>query len=178
MLHLLFFRGHGIVPVLVRLFCWHWWRSQRWRDVPAHVAVAVPASTDSNALYEYEAVVTGIQVSLLAREDIQKLNGLIASIQLDVPDPEAASRWLDSQVGHRYGFEAVALTGLAVLSPTWLDMLWARCWARLQGGKSGRTAPLHCSLLCLNALRAGGFDTAKFPDFPPVSPNDLLRNLK
>lgn len=175
MLHLLFFRGHGLVPVLVRLFCWRWWRGQRWREVPAHVAVAVP--TSANALHEYEAVVTGIQVSLLAQEDIPKLNGLIASIDLDVPDPESASRWLDLQIGRRYGFEAVALTGLAVLSPAWLDLIWARCWARLQGGRSGRTSPLHCSLLCLGALEAAGFPT-NFPGFPPVSPNDLMLGLK
>lgn len=175
MLHLLFFRGHGIVPVLVRLFCWHWWTCQHWRDVPAHVAVAVPTST--NALYEYEAIVSGIQVSLLAREEIPKLTGLIASVEMKVPNPEAASQWLDSQVGQRYGFEAVALTGLAVLSPSWLDLTWARCWASLQGGKSGRTSPLHCSLLCRRALEAGGYKTT-LPDFPPISPNDLMLGLK
>lgn len=176
MLHLLFFRGHGIVPVLVRLFCWRWWRGQRWSDVPAHVAIALP--TSGKTLHEYEAIVTGIQVSLLDPGTIPALNGLIACIKVEVPDIEASRRWLDEQVGQCYGFEAVALTGLTVLSPAWLDLIWARCWAKLQGGRSGRTSPLHCSLLCLKALHAGGFTGDELPDFPPASPNDLMLGLR
>ena len=177
MLHLLFFRGHGLVPVLVRLFCWRWWLGQHWRDVPAHVAVAVPASTNANALYEYEAVVTRIQVSLLARKEIPKLNGLIACVDIEVPDPRQAHAWLDLQIGRRYGFEAAALTGLGIVSPPALDRWWRRIWEHLSGGRSGRTAPLDCSLLAQMALRAGGLDLLGREDGLPVSPNDLLKNL-
>jgi hypothetical protein len=178
MLHLLFFRGHGLVPVFVRLLCWHWWRGQRWQAVPAHVAVAVPASTDTNVLYEYEAVVTGIQVSLLAREEIQEINPLSSCVELRVPDPAQAHAWLDLQIGRRYGFETAALTGLGIVSPPALDRWWRRIWEHLSGGRSGRTAPLHCSLLVQMALRAGGLDLLGRGDGLPVSPNDLLRNLK
>lgn len=170
MLHLLFFRGHGIVPVLVRLFCWRWWGGQRWRDVPAHVAI-----WDTEEGIEYEAIVTGIRSGRL--ESAESLPGLIESVPVALPEPDLARRWLMQQVGKRYGFEAVALTGLTVLSPSWLDLIWARCWARLQGGRSGRTSPLHCSLLCLGALEAAGFPT-NFPGFPPVSPNDLMLGLR
>ena len=171
MLHLLFFRGHGLVPVLVRLFCWHWWRGQRWREVPAHVAI-----WDRDTWTEYEAIVTGIRSGHLA--GIQETSGLIGIIPVSVQHPDAARAWLDDQVGKPYGFLAVTATGLGILSPPALDRLWRTLWERLAGGRAGRTAPLDCSLLAQMALRAGGLDLLGRDDGLPVSPNDLLRNLK
>lgn len=175
MIRLLFFRGHGIVPILVRLLTWHWWRGQHWSQVPAHVAIAIPAG---RVLHEYEAIITGVHVSLLAITDVPQLNGLIADVPVDVPLLGAAGHWLDAQVGKPYGYLAVAATGLGIISPPWLDRWWARGWEHLAGGKSGRSAPLNCSLLCQLALRAGGLDIPGRQDGLPVSPNDLLRILQ
>ncbi len=175
MVHLLFFKGYGIIPILVRLLTWHWWHGQRWSQVPAHVAITIPAG---NAMHEYEAVITGVHVSLLAPSDLPTLNGLIADVPVDVPLPHETVRWLDAQVGKPYGYLAVAATGLGIISPSWLDRWWARGWEHLAGGKSGRTAPLNCSLLCQLALGAGGLDIQGRQDGLPISPNDLLRILQ
>lgn len=171
MLHLLFFRGYGLVPVLVRLICWHWWHGQKWREVPAHVSV-----WDAEEGLEYEAIVTGIRSERL--ESIESLTGLIEALPVAVPEPELSRRWLMQQVGRPYGFLAATATGLGILSPPALDRLWRTLWERLSGGKGGRTAPLDCSLLAQMALRAGGLDLLGRADGLPVSPNDLLRNLK
>ena len=189
MVHLLFFRGHGIVPILVRLLTWHWWRGQHWSQVPAHVALAIPAGRVLHAelpsyaaklpsYAEYEAITTGIHVSMLAESDMPRLHGLIDDIPVEVPLPHETVRWLDAQVGLPYGYLAVAATGLGIVSPPWMDRCWLRLWERLAGGKSGRTAPLNCSLLCQLALRAGGLDVQGRQDGLPVSPNDLLLILK
>ncbi len=175
MLHLLFFKGHGLIPILVRLITWHWWLGQRWSQVPAHVAITIPAG---RVLHEYEAIITGVQVTLLAESDVPRLNGLIADIPMDVPLLGAAVRWLDAQVGKPYGYLASAATGLGIISPPWLDRWWRRGWEHLAGGKSGRTAPLNCSLLCQLAIRAGGLDIQGRKDGLPVSPNDLMRILQ
>ncbi len=175
MIRLLFFRGHGIIPILVRLLTWHWWHGQHWSRVPAHVAITIPVW---NALAEYEAIITGVQVTLLAESDLPTLNGLIADVPVDVPLIGAAQHWLDAQVGRPYGFLTSAATGLGIVSPPWLDRWWARGWEHLAGGKSGRTAPLNCSLLCQLALGAGGLDIPGRSDGLPVSPNDLLRILQ
>lgn len=170
MLHLLFFRGHGLVPVLVRLFCWHWWHGQRWRDVPAHVAI-----WDRDNKTEYEAIVTGIRSGQL--DGLNKLSGLVEMIPVSVPHPDAARAWLDEQVGRPYGFLAATATGLGILSPPALDRLWRTLWEHLSGGRSGRTAPLDCSLLAQMALRAGGQNILGRDDGLPVSPNDLFLSL-
>ncbi|WP_394794882.1 hypothetical protein [Armatimonas sp.] len=175
MIHLLFFKGYGIIPILVRLLTWHWWLGQRWSQVPAHVAIAIPVGS---TLSEYEAIITGVHVALLAPSDVPRLNGLIAAVPVEVPQPAATQRWLDAQVGKPYGYLAAAATGLGIISPPWLDRWWRRGWERLSGGKSGRTAPLNCSLLCQLALGAGGLDTPGRQDGLPVSPNDLMRILQ
>ncbi len=170
MLHLLFFRGHGLVPVLVRLFCWHWWHGQRWREVPAHVAI-----WDAEEGLEYEAIVTGIRSGRL--DSLDGLSGLIEALPVALPEPNLARRWLMQQVGRPYGYLAVAATGLGILSPPALDRLWRTLWEHLSGGRSGRTAPLDCSLLAQMALRAGGQNILGRDDGLPVSPNDLFLSL-
>lgn len=171
MLHLLFFRGHGLVPVLVRLFCWRWWQGQHWRDVPAHVAL-----WDRDTWTEYEAIVTGIRATHLS--GLQETSGLVGVLEVSLPHPDAATAWLGDQVGKPYGFLASAATGLGILSPPALDLWWRWLWRHLSGGKAGRTAPLNCSLLCQLALRAGGLNLVGREDGLPVSPNDLLLTLK
>ncbi len=182
MVHLLFFKGYGIIPILVRLLTWHWWHGQHWSQVPAHVAITIPAGRVLHAelpsYAEYEAIITGVHVSLLAITDVPQLNGLIADVPVDVPLPHETVRWLDAQVGKPYGYLASAATGLGIVSPPWLDRWWRRGWEHLAGGKSGRTAPLNCSLLCQLALRAGGLDIPGRQDGLPVSPNDLMRILQ
>ncbi|WP_395089279.1 hypothetical protein [Armatimonas sp.] len=163
------------MPLMIRLLTWHWWRGQRWRQVPAHVAIAIPVGS---TLSEYEAITTGVHVSLLAESDVSRLSGLIADLPVEVPLLGATVRWLDAQVGKPYGYLASAATGLGIVSPRWLDRWWARGWERLAGGKSGRTAPLNCSLLCQLALKAGGLDIPGRQDGLPVSPNDLMRILQ
>ena len=148
MLHLLFFRGHGLIPMLVRLFCWHWWRGQRWRDVPAHVAI-----WDTEEGIEYEAIVTGIRSERL--ESIECLSGLIEALPVEVPEPEITRRWLMQQVGRPYGFLAVTATGLGILSPPALDRLLRTLWERLAGGRAGRTAPLDCFAPCSDGAASG-----------------------
>ena len=182
MIRLLFFRGHGIVPILVRLLTWHWWIGQSWGQVPAHVAIAIPAGRALHAelpsYAEYEAIITGVRVSLLAPSDLTTLHGLIADVPVDVPLIGAAQHWLDAQVGKPYGYLAVVATGLGIVSPPWLDRWWRRGWEHMAGGKSGRTAPLNCSLLCQLALGAGGLGIPGRRDGLPVSPNDLMRIIK
>lgn len=170
-LTVLAFRGHGIMPVLIRLFCWHWRQGQRWSEVPAHVAI-----WDEAGAAEYEAIVTGIKRSELASLD--GLRGLTHTIRVEVPDMAGTRVWLEEQVGREYGYLAVAATGLGILSPPSLDRVWRCWWERLSGGKSGRTAPLDCSLLAQMALRAGGVEMLGRRDGLPVSPNDLVLELK
>lgn len=170
-LSLLFFRGHGIVPVLVRLCCWQWWLGQRWCDVPAHVSI-----WDRAEGIEYEAIVSGIHSSTLPSLD--GITGLIDNVVVVVPGLDQSRHWLTLQVGKPYGFLAAAATGLGILSPPALDLLWLRIWANLAGGRSGRTAPLDCSLLAQMALIAGGLDVPGRADGLPVSPNDLMMGLK
>lgn len=130
-IHLLFFKGYGFVPLMIRLLTWHWWRGQRWRQVPAHVAIAIPVGS---TLSEYEAITTGVHVSLLAESDVSRLSGLIADLPVEVPLLGATVRWLDAQVGKPYGYLASAATGLGIVSPRWLDRWWkvrANCATQL-----------------------------------------------
>ena len=172
MLSLLFFRGHGIVPVLVRLFTWKWFYAQKWKDVPSHVAIVV--DSEYGVKRKYEAVVTGIQSAAFSYSEIENDKSLIAEIKLPFSDVAASRKYLDSQVGDRYGFEVVAITGLAVLSPPWVDAVLAFVWTRLMGGRNGETCPLHCSLLAKMSMSAGGFVFEKGTDNMPMSPNDLF----
>lgn len=171
MLYLLCFRGSGIVPLLVRLFCWHWWQRQRWSDVPAHVAI-----WDRDNQTEYEAIITGVRKGQLT--ELQQITGLIEAQPVELPYPDAARAWLNEQVGKPYGYLAALATGLGILSPSWLDCWWRYGWERLAGGKSGRTAPLDCSLLAQFALKKGGYIVLGRSDGLPVSPNDLHLYLK
>jgi hypothetical protein len=125
---------------------------------------------------EYEAIVTGIKRSGL--DTLEGLCGLTDTIRVEVPDMAAARMWLAEQVGREYGYLAVVATGLGILSPASLDRVWRCWWERLAGGKSGRTAPLDCSLLAQLALRAGGVEMLGRRDGLPVSPNDLVLELK
>jgi hypothetical protein len=125
---------------------------------------------------EYEAVVTGIKRSEL--DTLDGLRGLTDAIRVEVPDVAATRGWLAEQVGREYGYLAVVATGLGILSPPSMDRVWKCWWERLAGGKSGRTAPLDCSLLAQLALRAGGLEMQGRRDGLPVSPNDLVLELK
>lgn len=159
-----FFKGRGLVPVLVRAVTWRWREGQAWGSVPAHCAFIVwPV--------EYEAIITGIRKS-----EGWQLSGVVGRVGVSVPRLDDTIEWLDMQVGKPYGFLACALTGAGHLLPANARRL-SRLWERMAGGKSGRTAPLNCSLLCQFALLCGGLPVRGREDGLPVSPNDLLRIL-
>jgi hypothetical protein len=160
-LHVLAFKGRGPVALLVRLLTWKWWTGQKWDDTPAHVALfwSVPGG-----YIEIEAIVTGIR-----RGELAELPSVGVVLQINCYDEGAGYRYASQAVGLRYGFEAAAITGLASLCRT----LAARLWASLA---SGRTAPLHCSLLALNTLKAAGYVMPSVA--VPPSPNELMLWLK
>lgn len=159
---LLFFRGRGPVAVAVRLLTWRWWLGQVWASVPAHVALFFPRE---NGWQEIEAIVTGIRSGDLAA---LPTSGVIC--QINCHDTEGKG-WLYAAgtVGRRYGFEAAVATGIGSLFRTMAARLWA-------GLESGRTAPLHCSLLALNTLREAGYTMPSYT--VPPSPNELMLYLK
>lgn len=168
--YLLFFKGHGVAPLLIR---WLTWRGgEAWSSVPSHVAICF---ANYGGWSEYEATITGIHQRFV--RDF-KLHGLIEAVKVELPDEDAAQQWVGSKVGKPYGYLAVISTGLGIVSPPWWDRLWARLWEHLAGGRGGRTAPLDCSLLAQLTLKAGGLDVPGREDGLPVSPNDLYLNLK
>lgn len=165
---LIFFTGHGFIPVMIRVFCRRWRDAQPWEEVPAHVVI-----WDRSLQRETEATVKGIRSTRL--ETLAGLHGVCKIVPINVPNIEGAREFLESQENERYGFEAVVLTGLAEVSPNWIDRIWLKCWSSLRGGKGGRTSPLHCSLLCHKALEAGGVPVHNIRrDGLPLTPNDLL----
>lgn len=164
--HLLFFRGHGWIPVLTRLLTWEWWRGQKWRDVPAHVAIFW--DNGPSGWIEIEAIATGIrrgELTVLPGSD----DGVCAQINLSDGGPDALL-YASQQVGRRYGFETAALTGLAAIPAAneYAQTLWSQL-------ASGRTVPLHCSLLAAGALKAAGYELPKWET--PPSPNQVYRYL-
>ena len=169
MIRIYFFRGSGLVPLIVRLFCWKWWIGEKFSQVPAHCSLVMKAGS---YLVEFEATVKGISCHHVP----DKMSGVIHYVDLAVPDERVALSWLSDKIGSRYGFEAVAIDGISVVAPPWVDKCMALVWRRLE---KGRSSPLHCSLLCLGAINASGFSPVPSrPDGLPVSPNDLLISLK
>lgn len=168
-LSLLFFRGHGAIPCLIRLATWRWWLGQRWEDVPAHVAI-----WDERTSVEWEAVVFGIRKGPLSDAAHNALSGLIATVQVEIPDYATTVRWLNAQVGRPYGFAAVAITGAGIIAPRAADRALAWLWRGMAGGKGGRSVPLDCSELVRGALAAGGAPLIGRADGLPMSPNDVL----
>ena len=169
-----FWRGRGLIPVLIRLFSRH--RGQAWADVPAHCAVLLE---DSEGFTEYEAISTGIRRGEITRQELDE--GTVAPmvmIPVTVPNFDAMVQYLNEQVGQRYGYEAVAATGLAIVAPSWLDRWLSWSWLHLAGGRSGRSCPKDCSLLVWWALSHAGLTLPGREDGLPVSPNDLLQLLK
>ena len=178
---LLFFRGctiipdgfKSIVPTIVRLCTWPKNRIH-FNNVPAHVAIV------ANDV-EYEAVVSGIRKSELKSDFDGKFYGLrnlVAQIQFEVDDNlnDKLAWFLDAQVGQRYGFETVAITGIGNLRGE-PPLFTKRLWEKLS---SGRTSPKHCSYLCQLALKEIGIDVKRHDNLP-MSPMDLLdavRNIK
>lgn len=176
MLRLLFFRGHGIVPILVRLFTWRPLSGQRWKDVPAHVAIVT--NSPDGIPRKYEAVITGIQSTVFIESENSADKSVIAEFSFISDTGFSAYHYLEDQVGDRYGFEAVALTGMTVLAPRRIDKKLASIWAKMYGGKNGETCPLHCSLLAKKAMEAAGLpDVRPRKDGMPLSPNDLMTGL-
>lgn len=169
MIELYFFRGRGTVPFIVRLFCWRWWLGQKFSQVPAHCSAVIATG---ETIIEFEATVKGITCDFFH----EKVTGVISSIRLEVPHHNTALYWLAMKCGTRYGFEAVAIDGISVVAPAWVDKILASVWSRLE---KGRSSPLHCSLLCLGALKAGGYSPLPYrKDGIPISPNDLMIGLK
>jgi hypothetical protein len=166
--YILFFKGHGFIPVLIRLFSKH--RGQKFSKVPAHCAVFIKSG---NGFVEYEAVSTGIRkLWLPILPKYQKF------LMIPVKDLSPVVNWLDTQVGKPYGYLTVAITGLGIVSPSVVDRVLSWCWRNLFGGKSGRSCPKDCSLLAHLALMEGGVEVPGRKDGLPVSPNDLLTSLK
>jgi hypothetical protein len=172
---LLFFRGctlipDGIVkctiPFLIRLCTWPRGRVH-FNNVPAHVAIVVNET-------EYESIVTGIRKIPLKPEHDGKfygLHNLIAQIQIEVGDGlnDKLIWFLNAQVGQRYGYEAVAITGIGNLRgepPAFTKRIWEKL-------SSGRSAPKSCSYLCQLALQEIGIDVKRHDNLP-MSPMDLL----
>jgi len=176
MISLLFFRGHGVIPVLVRLFTWKWFYGQKWKDVPAHVAVMIEVR--DGVFVKYEAIVSGIESNIIDYNDQLSDKSLMAKIDVYVPDVKSSIAYLDSQLNDRYGFEAVAINGIAAISPFWIDLILSAIWRHLMNGQDPKTCPLHCSMLAFLAVRAGGKVLDGREDGMPSSPNDLLRSLR
>jgi hypothetical protein len=161
----MYFRGHGVVPVVVRLITWQWWTGQKWSDVPAHVAMFWLQPDGSHI--EIEAVVTGIR-----REKVAALPTGGVADRFFLPDVDGKGwAYASSQVGGRYGFEAAMATGLGSLP--WWRALATRLWAKVG---AGRTAPLHCSLLAQETMREAG-QPVQTGDLPP-SPNGQMLFLR
>ncbi len=175
---LLFFRGctiipdgfKSIIPMLIRLCTWPRGRVH-FSNVPAHAAIVVENT-------EYEAIITGIRKIELQRNsdgEFYGLRNLITQIHFDVEDDLAdKTRWfLEAQVGQRYGYETVLVTGIGLL-PGDVPYFTKRIWERLA---SGRSSPKNCSYLCQLALAEIGVHVKRHDDLP-MSPMDLLDSIR
>lgn len=156
-------RGHGVVPVLVRALTWR--PGMKWSETPAHVSIY--RAQGDGMFEEIEAVVTGVR---LTRNMILPSYGVVGKFA--IPDPSGAG-WDAAlgRVGEPYGFAAAILTGAGSIVGL---RDWATQWWRKLG--QGRTAPQDCATLATLAIEATGLDVHE-PE-TPISPAELMRWLK
>lgn len=173
---ILFFRGKGVIPFIIRLCSRR--KELHFSRTPAHCAIALRENYGDSYAQEYESVVTGVQTHPIKvkQDGLFLINGLIDAITYTVPDEkyDQCQAYLESMVGKPYGFSNVILTGIGQL-PGKPHFSFVRAWEKM---KSGRTSPRDCSELVRQALIEANIKVIDRHDGLPLSPCDLYIALR